>query len=205
MSDYICNWEKCFLCQEDLDENKLVCPTANPNVRQHPEELKITYLTQIKNRLDLSHHLGQLPTNISVDRILGIATVNGGGAGHGSIDKVLDAMMANNVVWHKIPCRTSVDSRRVQEAKQKASTEFPYSPTKKRLRSSESCFKYQGDVEDDSVSSNGCQSLRHKQFRHSAISTQKRVSVQKCKSHFDTGLDVSTHFLKMSFLCFHPG
>ena len=153
MSDYICNWEKCFLCQEDLDENKLVCPTANPNVRHHPEELKITYLTQIKNRLDLSQ-IGQLPTNISRDRILGIAAVNGGGAGHGSIDKVLDAMMANNVVWHKIPCRTSVDSRRVQEAKRKASTEFPYSPTKKRLRSSESCFKYQGDVEDDSVSSN---------------------------------------------------
>ena len=153
MSDYICNWEKCFLCQEDLDENKLVCPAANPNVRHHPEELKITYLTQIKNILDLSQ-IGQLPTNISVDRILGIAAVNGGGAGHGSIDKVLDAMMANNVVWHKIPCRTSVDSRRVQEAKRKASTEFPYSPTKKRLRSSESCFKYQGDVEDDSVSSN---------------------------------------------------
>ena len=51
----------------------------------------------------------------------------------------------------------------------------------------------------------GCQSLRHKQFRHSAISTQKRVFVQKWRSHFDTGLDVSTHFLKMSFLCFHPG
>ena len=48
-------------------------------------------------------------------------------------------------------------------------------------------------------------SLRHKQFRHSAISTQKHVLVQKCRSHFDTGLDVSTHFLKMSFLCFHPG
>ena len=50
---------------------------------------------------------------------------------------------------------------------------------------------------------NGCQSLRHKQFRHSAISTQKRVFVQKCSprvlSHFDTGLDVSTHFLKSHF------
>ena len=63
-------------------------------------------------------------------------------------------MMSNKVV--KIPCRTSVDSRRVQEAKWKASrpTEFPYSPTKKRLRSSESCFRYRSDVEDDSVNSN---------------------------------------------------
>ena len=75
MSDYICNWEKCFLSQENLDENKLVCPAANPNVRHHPEELKITYLTQIKNRLDLSQ-IGQLPTNISVVWLCALKTKN---------------------------------------------------------------------------------------------------------------------------------
>ena len=57
-------------------------------------------------------------------------------------------------MWSGIRYHVGVDSRRVQEAKRKASTEFPYSPIKKRLRSSELCFKYQGDVEDDSVSSN---------------------------------------------------
>ena len=46
------------------------------------------------------------------------------------------------------------------------------------------------------------------QFRHSAISTQKRhfdtETLQKV-SHFDTALDVSTHFLTNAYLCLFMG
>ena len=46
------------------------------------------------------------------------------------------------------------------------------------------------------------------QFRHSAISTQKRhfdtETLQKA-SHFDTALDVSTHFLTNAYLCLFMG
>ena len=46
------------------------------------------------------------------------------------------------------------------------------------------------------------------QFRHSAISTQKRhfdtETLQKV-SHFDTVLDVSTHFLTNAYLCLFMG
>ena len=34
------------------------------------------------------------------------------------------------------------------------------------------------------------------------VTSTQTISTQ---CHFDTGLDVSTHFLKMSILCFHPG
>ena len=46
------------------------------------------------------------------------------------------------------------------------------------------------------------------QFRHSAISTQKRhfdtKTLQKV-SHFDTALDVLTHFLTNAYLCLFMG
>ena len=46
------------------------------------------------------------------------------------------------------------------------------------------------------------------QFRHSAISTQKRhfdtETLQKV-SHFDTALDVSTHFLTNAYLSLFMG
>ena len=126
------DWMKCFLCQEDRPGKKLLCPAANPTLRNKPEELRSIYVTQIQHLMELSE-TGQMPKHISVADILD----DGVDDGCVNIDSVVECMMSHpEMVWHKVPCRTSVDSRRVQDAKRKTEPEAASSPAKKHLRSS---------------------------------------------------------------------
>ena len=99
-----------------LDQHKIysICDWENwlgPTVLRASSQKKllclqqITYQIQLNEILDFSQ-LGQLPNNISVYSISG-GIIDVGGAGYRNIYNVVDAMMSNRVVWHKVPCRTS--------------------------------------------------------------------------------------------------
>ena len=91
------DWEKCFLCQVDKDD-QVRYPAANPKQRT---DLREIYSRTVKNVLRLKE-LGALPDNIVL-------------ISYDNEADIVELMLVNNVCWHK-SCKNSVDSEKVARA-----------------------------------------------------------------------------------------
>ena len=109
------DWEKCFLCQVDKDD-QVRYPAANP---KQSTDLREAYSRTVKNVLRLKE-LGALPDNIPL-------------TSYDNDADIVELMLVNSVCWHK-SCKNSVDSQKVARAEKAShkSGEDDLSRTKRR-------------------------------------------------------------------------
>ena len=69
-----------------------------------------------------THYLGRLPNSIVTDDIVGVGADN-------DSQNIVQKMVSNQVLWHKT-CRNSIDTQKVQRARERRGPEVVISPVK---------------------------------------------------------------------------
>jgi hypothetical protein len=118
------NWDLCLLCQSSTSE-KVIKPSLNPRLAQHPEQLDTTLRTLIENIKTLKQ-LEELPADLAIDDLKDVD-------GEAEVQKVLTILKSNDVVWHR-GCTNRLDNQKVKRAELKiANVTAKPSPVRTRI------------------------------------------------------------------------
>lgn len=94
------NWNICFICKTEKNEDT-ADPALSIKLRGQPNKLEACYQELLDNSSELNE-LGELPSFVVVDDILG------GGVGGGGASNRIELMKTNHAVWHK-NCRSGIN------------------------------------------------------------------------------------------------
>ena len=104
------DWNLCFICQSNTQQT-VRHPASSQHLCGQPQKLESSYRELVDNVIELNK-LGELPSFVVLDDIIGGGFASGGGGSGDDVDRSIEMMKKNHVVWHK-NCRSAVNNQKV--------------------------------------------------------------------------------------------